>query len=273
MRLASFWRSPRTINPALPYAAGEEPLRAELLNAEQMEERGRELSREHQARPSRPTANPLLQRLGENAIVIRGCCKLLADAIKENHKVTPAGEWLLDNLYLIDEQIRTARRHLPRRYSRQLPVLDKGPSAGLPRVYDIALKAISHGDGRFDEDSLRRFVNAYQEKAPVTLGELWAIPIVLRLALIENLRRVAYSVRSDRIDRDIAIGWADAMIDVARREPTGLILVAADMARERPALTSSIVPATAPAPNGPEPPPRVTRTPASRSGTSALKGR
>ena len=184
MRLASFLRNPRSAGPVSAYVAGEEPLRAELLNAEQMEERGRELSQEHEARPSLVTANPLLQRLGENAEVIRGCCKLLAGAIKEKHKVTPAGEWLLDNLYLIDEQIRTARRHLPRQYSRQLPVLDKGFSAGLPRVYDIALKAISHGDGRFDEDSLRRFVSAYQETAPLTLGELWAIPILLSLAHI-----------------------------------------------------------------------------------------
>jgi len=241
MRWPSFWGSQRKPASAWPYAAGEDPLRAELLNAEQMEERGRELSREHEARTSRRTANPLLQRLGQNADVIRGCCRLLAQAIKDKHKVTPAGEWLLDNLYLIDEQIRTARRHLPRRYSWQLPLLDKGPSAGLPRVYDIALKAISHGDGRFDEESLRRFVAAYQEAVSLTLGELWAIPIVLRLALVENLRRVAYSVRSDRIDRNVAIRWADSLIEVSRSDPTSLILVAADMARERPSLSSSFV--------------------------------
>jgi hypothetical protein len=241
MNSMPMWHTRRGAGAATPYAAGEEPLRAELLNAEQMEERGRELAAEHKARASRSTANPLLHRLSQNADVIRECCRTLAEAIKENQKVTPAGEWLLDNLYLIDEQIRTARRHLPRRYSLQLPVLAKGASAGLPRVYDIALKAISHGDGRFDEDSLRRFVAAYQEVTPLTIGELWAIPIVLRLALIENLRRVAYSVRVDRIDRNIAIRWADAMIEIARRDPTGLILVAADMAREQPPMSSSFV--------------------------------
>src|SRR6185312_16205911 len=160
MNSMPMWHARRGASLTTPYAAGEEPLRAELLNAEQMEERGRELAAEHKARASRFTANPLLQRLSQNAEVIRECCKVLADAIKDNQKVTPAGEWLLDNLYLIDEQIRTARRHLPKRYSWQLPVLAKGPSVGLPRVYDIALKAISHGDGRFDEDSLRRFVAA-----------------------------------------------------------------------------------------------------------------
>ena len=117
------WHTSRSKVSRPPYAVGEEPLRAELLNAEQMEERGRELAAEHKARASRFTANPLLQRLSENSDVIRECCRVLADAIKDNQKVTPAGEWLLDNLYLIDEQIRTARRHLPRRYSWQLPCL------------------------------------------------------------------------------------------------------------------------------------------------------
>src|SRR3546814_13213332 len=93
--------------------------------------------------------------------------------------------------YLIQEQVRIARRHLPKGYSRELPRLDGGPSNQLPRVYDIALNAISHGDGRVDVESLGRFIAAYQSVTPLTLGELWAIPIMLRLALIENLRRVS----------------------------------------------------------------------------------
>src|SRR5690606_11997934 len=97
----------------------------------------------------------------------------------------PAGEWQLDNFYLIEEQIHTAKRHMPEGYSRGLPRLSSGPSAGLPRVYDIALEIISHGDGRVDATSLCRFVAAYQTVNPLKLGELWAIPIMLRLALIE----------------------------------------------------------------------------------------
>ena len=84
---------------------------------------------------------------------------------------------------MIEEQMRTARRHLPKNYSRELPRLARGPSAGLPRVYDLALAAISHGEGRIDAESLSRFIAAYQTATPLTLGELWAIPIMLRLAL------------------------------------------------------------------------------------------
>ena len=141
-------------------------------------------------RPGR-TRDRLLRRLAENEGVLVGGRRAAQGGRHRRPPIAPAGEWLLDNFYLIEEQIRTAKRHLPKAYSRELPRLLQGPSAGLPRVYDIALEAIAHGDGRVDAESLRRFVAAYQTVAPLKLGELWAIPIMLRLALIENLRRVA----------------------------------------------------------------------------------
>ncbi len=108
---------------------------------------------------------------------------LLFEPVETKRRMTPAGEWLLDNFYLIEEQIHTAKRHLPKGYSRELPRLLKGPSAGLPRVYDIALETISHGDGRVDSESLSSFVAAYQSVSVLNLGELWAIPIMLRSGL------------------------------------------------------------------------------------------
>src|SRR4029079_19578019 len=131
----------------------------------------------------------------------------------------------------IEEQIRTAKRHLPKGYSQELTRLANGPSAGLPRGYDIALDVIAHADSRVVPETLTLFVAAYQTVTPVTLGELWAIPIMLRLALIENLRRVATDVAAGRIDRDLADGWVDQLKNTAHAEPTSLILVIADMAR------------------------------------------
>ncbi len=158
-----------------------------------------------------------------------------------NQRITPAADWLLDNFYLIEEQIRTAKAHLPKGYSRELPRLARGPSAGLPRVYDLAFEAISHGDGWVDGESLSRFVASYQAVAPLTMGELWAIPIMLRLALIENLRRVAVRIASGATDRSRAGAWADQMLEVAERDPKSLILVIADMARSNPPMVSSFV--------------------------------
>ena len=174
----------------------EPALRSELFSAEQMERYGRELAGQHRVSPV-PSGNLLLTRLTDNEAVLTHACERLTAATRNQSRITPAAEWLLDNFYLIEEQVRLARRHLPKGYNRELPRLEHGPSAGLPRVYDIALEIISHGDGRVDTTSLVRFVTSYQTVTPLKLGELWAIPIMLRLALIENLRRVAARVMGD----------------------------------------------------------------------------
>lgn len=205
-----------------------------------MEQHGRTLAGSHAVSPAR-NVERLLSRLAENEHVLMGAHGLLAEAIKDGRRITPAGEWLLDNFYLIEEQIRTARRHFPKGYSRELPRLSKGPSAGLPRVYDIALETISHTDGRLDPEGLRRFLASYQTVTTLKLGELWAIPIMLRLALIENLRRVSARIAADRTDRNRADYWADKMTEIAERDPNGLILLIADMARSDPPMVSSFV--------------------------------
>ncbi|MFZ1829729.1 MAG: glucoamylase family protein [Candidatus Competibacteraceae bacterium] len=222
------------------YVGDELPLRAELFSAVQMEQHGKHLAASHQLTPVR-APDQLLARLTENESTLISVCTLLMAAVTATRRIAPAGEWLLDNFYLIEEQIRTAKRHLPKGYSRELPRLLNGPSAGLPRVYDLALEIIAHGDGRVDPENLRRFVAAYQNVTPLKLGELWAIPIMLRLALIENLRRVAVRIAASRTDQNLADGWADQMTAMAENDPKNLLLVIADMARSNPPLSSSFV--------------------------------
>ncbi|HEV8493016.1 MAG TPA: cyclic beta 1-2 glucan synthetase, partial [Candidatus Angelobacter sp.] len=214
--------------------------RAELFGADQMEQFGKALAGMHSISKSR-SRDDLLARLDENEQVLISGCDMLTAAVKSHSRIAPAGEWLLDNFYMIEEQIRTARRHLPKGFARELPRLASGPSAGLPRVYDLALASIAHGDGRIDGEVLSRFVAAYQTVTPLTLGELWAIPIMLRLALIENLRRVSLRITSARAYVNQAQHWASQMIEVAGSDPKSLILVIADMARSRPPMVSSFI--------------------------------
>ncbi len=221
-------------------AADESPLRAELFSADQLEQHGERLAAGHKVIQVR-LPDQLLARLAENEEVLMNVRDQLTTAVKANLQITPASEWLLDNYYLIEEQIRTAKRHLPPGYSRELPRLASGSSSGLPRVYDIALEIISHGDGRVDPESLNRFVAAYQAVSLLKLGELWAIPIMLRLALIENLRRVAVRIAAGRADRDLAAGWVERMMAVAEKDPKSLVLVIADMARSNPPMTVPFV--------------------------------
>lgn len=121
----------------------------------------------------------------------------------------PPQRWLLDNFYLIEEQTQLARRHLPRGYCRELPRLLNGASVGLPRVYDIGLEMISHVDAQIDAEPLRGFIAAYQAVTSLRIGELWAIQIMLRLGLIENLQRITTRLVLAREDRTIAEHWVD----------------------------------------------------------------
>jgi len=222
------------------FVGEEPPLRAELFSREQMAQHGKILAGSHRLSTTLGS-DALLTRLAANETMLVAVRTLLTEAVNDGRRITPAGEWLLDNFYLIEEQIRTARRHLPARYSRELPSLADGPSARLPRVYDIALETISHGDGRLDTDGLGGFVSTYQAVTPLTIGELWAIPIMLRLALLENLRRVAARIGADRVDRNRADYWADQMTAIAEKDPKSLILSIADMARSEPPMVGSFV--------------------------------
>ncbi|KIC96035.1 GH36-type glycosyl hydrolase domain-containing protein [Flavihumibacter solisilvae] len=226
-------------NPMKNYAY-EEPLRSELLSTDQMEERGRIVATAHRLAEGR-APDQLLKRLAENEKVLLIVRNLLVEAVKANRIITPAGEWLLDNFYLLEEQIVIGKKHLPKGYSQSLPRLANGPSEGLPRVYDIALEIISHSDGRVDLRTLSSFVAAYQTVTKLTLGELWAIPIMLRLALLENLRRVASRIALDKIDQNLADFWAEEMIAAAEKNPKNLILEIADMARSNPPMESPFV--------------------------------
>ncbi|MGB4850571.1 MAG: glucoamylase family protein [Saprospiraceae bacterium] len=222
------------------YVNEKSPLRAELFSTEQLEQFAITLAESHVLSTGTST-DQLLKRLEENKDLLLEVHNLLTESARQNNLVSPAGEWLLDNFYLIEEQIYIGKKHFPKGYSETLPRLAKGPSTGLPRVYDIALAIISHSDGRVDYKSLFNFVDCYQTVTELKLGELWAIPIMLRLALIENLRRLAAQIAIDRINKNLADYWADLMTETAEKDPKSLIVVTADMARSNPPMTSSFV--------------------------------
>ncbi|MGD0140140.1 MAG: glucoamylase family protein [Tepidisphaeraceae bacterium] len=237
------WRRSLDGDGALPSQPDEQPLRDELYSVNQLDGHAKTLAGWHEVMASvgGRGSDRLLPRLSDNEAVLRDAYGLVTEAVKRGRRITPAAEWFLDNYHLIEDQIRTARRHLPRGYSRELPQLKNGPSAGYPRAYAIALELIAHVDGRVDAESLRAFVTSYQSVTPLRLGELWAIPIMLRLALLENLRRVVVRVAAGRRDRERAAHWIDRMLEVAATAPAQVVLVLAEMVKENPPLTTAFI--------------------------------
>jgi cyclic beta-1,2-glucan synthetase len=215
-------------------------LRAELLSIEQLKRHAVTLAGQHRVDP-RPGPDRLLPRLADNARVLLAAYDVVTAVATQGQRIVPAEAWLLDNFYLIEQQITLARRHLPRGYSRQLPRLTDGPSTGFPRIYDLALELISHMDGRVDSDNTTQFIAAYQTVEPLKLGELWAFPIMLQLALLENLRRVGVRIAQRREERDAGITWADRMLTTAESEPKRLIQLLAEFANADVPLTAPFV--------------------------------
>jgi len=208
----------------------EKPFRAELFSVDQFIRYAKKLAKKQQVSYKRGQ-NKLLFRLKENEKVLAETHELLNEAGQSKRRVSPAGEWLLDNYYLIKEQIKLTQKHLPENYIRELPHLLRGPVAGYPRVYDLALELVSHGDGRLDSQGLSEFVTAYQTISPLKLGELWAIPIMLRLALVENLRRISSRLIASQTQRDQADYWTTRILKVSAKDPDGVIMEIAAMSK------------------------------------------
>ncbi|MGA7992758.1 MAG: glucoamylase family protein [Thermoanaerobaculia bacterium] len=170
----------------------DEPLRGELLSLEGLEERAKSLAGTFTlARDPRAGRHEVLPRLAENLRVLRGAYLSLAADAARGAPLPPAADWLLDNFHLVESEARAVRHDLPLPYYEKLPKLAARELSGQARLYAMALALIRHSDGRLDAERLTRFVLAYQAVAPLTIGELWAWPSMLKLALLENLRRVA----------------------------------------------------------------------------------
>lgn len=198
----------------------EEPIREELFSVERLEQYATELAAELKVSSKTKRGRLLLPRLEDNGRKLIVVYRALADTIRREHTVSPAAEWLVDNFHIVEEQLREIRRDLPKRYYKELPKLETGELAGYPRVYAIALALIAHTDSRLDADTLARFMRSYQQVTPLTIGELWAIAITLRVALVENLRRLATRIVDARNAREAADKLADELLEMAGRQPS-----------------------------------------------------
>ena len=208
--------------PPAPPWNNPEPVREELFGVERLEEHARSLALKQSIAPSASKDRKLAARLAENEAALFDAYRSISDAIAAGHAITPAAEWLVDNYHLVETQIREIRSDLPPGYYRQLPKLAEGPFTGYPRVFGLTWAFVAHTDSHFDPDLLCRVVQAYQEVQPLTIGQLWAVAITLRIVLIENLRRLAEKIMRSSVGRqqaddlvDRLLGTGDRLLDVA----------------------------------------------------------
>ena len=180
------------------------PIRSEIFGLQRFAQHGRSLGETHrEAGPGTRWAT-FSPRLKNNIHALREAHHYIGVQARTGYDISPAAEWLLDNFHLIEAQLKEIHEGLPRSYFRTLPVLRDEPLAGLPRIYGVAWAFVAHTDGAFDEDLLKQFLCAYQESCELSLSEMWALPTTLRVLLVENLRRLAERVATNKAAREVA---------------------------------------------------------------------
>src|ERR1700675_5126916 len=208
------------------FSEPEETIRAELFSVERLEQHAESLAAAQLVVTAPEEGRPLIPRVLENGRELLDYYRATTRSIKQEQTITPAAEWFVDNFYIVEEQLREIRDDLPPGFYRKLPKLASGHLEGFPRVFGVAWAFVAHNDSRFDPEVLRRFVSAYQRVQPLTIGELWAVAITLRIVLVENLRRIVERIVQRRTARQEAYTLADSLLGLSSDSPatTGTLL-------------------------------------------------
>ena len=213
----------------------EPPILRELtaLPLPQIESHASRLAREHQVDFHGESSRALLNQLENARLTIHAICSDLTESVRLEQNMSPVAEWILDNEYLIESHGRDVEINLPKSFFRELPTLSVDPDRNYPRVYSLAKELVTHSDARIDHENLLTFLSAYQEVASLTIGELWALPLMLRIALIQRVELLTRQAARELRDREFADFWANRLLSTLRRDPNQLFGVLAELAEER----------------------------------------
>ncbi|MCM2356980.1 MAG: glycosyl transferase [Geobacteraceae bacterium] len=211
---------------------------AAKLSPAQVLEHARRHAGEQQVDPGPQRTAELLKRLKQSRLWVRQVCADLAAASRLEQKATPAADWILDNEYILEGNARDVLLNLPRRFYRQLPTLAADPLRGLPCIYGLAKNLVSHNELRLDRENILAFIEAHQSVRTLTIGELWAIPQMLRIALIESIQSLAVTALADLRERQLADFWANRLIAANRRDANQLFAILAELAKAEPCPTT-----------------------------------
>ena len=204
------------------------------LSPAQIQEHAQRLAKDHEVDPKTRRNAELLRRVENAHQWVHQVCLSLSEASRLEQGTPPTAEWILDNEYVVESNARDVQLNLPRRFYQELPALANGPYRGLPRIYGLAKELVSSAEWRIDRENILAFIEAYQSVRTLTIGELWAVPQMLRIALMESIRDLAAGALTELREGEFADFWANRLITANRRDPKQLFSILAELAATQP---------------------------------------
>lgn len=210
----------------------EEPIRAEIFSISRIEAHAESLAKAQTISIELKAGKSIVPRINENQQILEESYRIIIEAVQRHQAISPAAEWLIDNFHIIRGLIKEIKDYLPPQYYYQLPKLIEGHLSGFPRIYGIAWAFVAHTDSRFDPVTLKHFLLAYQRVQTLTIGELWAISITIRLVLIENLRRLSVTIVSSLLACEKADRFANEILGLSETKSRPLEEIMSELEKE-----------------------------------------
>jgi len=189
-----------------------------VLTVEELEQHAKRTALAHTVTSKKNRLYWPMRRINDNYSFILSLYKNLNDDVQHKRAVPPAAEWVLDNFYVIEEQAKSLRRDLVKKDYHNLPILKKGPFKGYTRVHAIAMEFVAAVDGQIDEGTLFNYLDAYQSHSVLFDREIRIIPMMLRIALLENVRIICENISETQkqwnlADEIVERWWSDESVD------------------------------------------------------------
>lgn len=142
-----------------------------------------------------------IPRLIENFELITNVYNLLNSHLKLGINIHPAGEWILDNYYIIEEAVKVIKESLNLNKYIDFVSIDNGQYKGVARIYFLAAQMCAYTDNNINKENIIYMLRAYQKKKSLSMDEIWNIGIFIQICIIEKIAEICEKIYSSQMQK------------------------------------------------------------------------
>ena len=184
-----------------------------LIDESQLERHLKEIASNHNLTNKSDKSTYPIPQMIENFRVIQEVYNTLNEHLKLGISIHPAGEWLLDNLYIIEQTVKQIEKELSLKKYTNFVGISNGRYKGFARIYVLAAEIVAYTDNKIERISLENELKSYQTKKTLSMEEIWNIGIFLQIAIIENIREICEKIYSVQMQKYKAENIAERLIE------------------------------------------------------------